>query len=628
MVCNKDGKGKRSNQSDYIGAPYNFIPIAENTYEYDEKQRPNHNDMKPDLLSGYLSYTIEAKTPIMIDGGKKDKDGAGIGEFYKDVNGHYAIPGSSIRGLVRNNAQILSFSDISEDIDDYALMYRDVTTKSKNPRYEEILGKNLSNVYAGYIVKEENQYKIYSNKLGQRKKNYYSISERYIIEDYQNCNKKGKKSKFSYLFSPEFKPIMQYDEKAEFEEVIKKRRKTCCVKDENMFNGRDGGRYKPYYEKISYRINHGKIVGIEKTGILENEGYILSTGAMREKKTIFIIPDIDWKKQVMKLSKEEIQSFQRDFEKRKTQIKNNPFFNLPIKEGKEKPVFYVQYKKRNYFGFTPHLRVFYDKTIKDGIKPREASLDYCRAMFGTTSKDESYQSRLSFQDAPIVKEKTDKLVKKLLASPKPTSCLNYIENVNQDNPFPPTYNNDFQLRGIKQYWLHEQADPGIQENIKNDKMITKMYPLQAGSIFQGKIRFHNLRPDELGLLIWGVELNPRSQQNIGKAKAYGYGRVAIQVDKLEMFNYETAYDLEQLVLNPMKKIEKEPYIKAFKEEMKQFLGRDLEAMPNIQDFFLMKEIIPKKEKIRYMTLNEYQVQKKPLPKIKEMKEKNNNCILD
>ena len=51
----------------------------------------------------------------------------------------------------------------------------------------------------------------------------------------------------------------------------------------------------------------------------------------------------------MKLSKEEIQSFQRDFEKRKTQIKNNPFFNLPIKEGKEKPVFYVQYKKRNYF---------------------------------------------------------------------------------------------------------------------------------------------------------------------------------------------------------------------------------------------------------------------------------------
>mgnify|MGYP001625123152 CR=1 FL=1 len=45
MVRNKAGKGKRSNQSDYIGAPYNFIPIAENTYEYDKKQRPNHNDM-------------------------------------------------------------------------------------------------------------------------------------------------------------------------------------------------------------------------------------------------------------------------------------------------------------------------------------------------------------------------------------------------------------------------------------------------------------------------------------------------------------------------------------------------------------------------------------------------------
>ena len=623
MVRNKAGKGKRSNQSDYIGAPYNFIPIAENTYEYDKKQRPNHNDMKPGLLSGCLSYTIEAKTPIMIDGGKKDKDGSGIGEFYKDVNGHYAIPGSSIRGLVRSNAQILSFSDISEDIDNYALMYRDVTTKSKNPRYEEILGKNLSNVYAGYIVKKENQYQIYSNKLGQRKKNYYSISERKIIEDYQECNKKGEKSPYSYLFSKEF-PIMQYDKKAEFEERMERKRMVCDVKDNNMINKN----YKPYYIKISYRVQKDEIIGIEKAGSLENDGYILSSGAIRQKKVIFIIPDIDWKNPVRTLSKEEIQVFQRDFEKRKTQIKNPPFFNLPMKDGKEKPVFYTKDQEINYVGFTPHLRVCYDKTIKDGIKQEKISSDYCRAMFGTISNNEPYQSRLSFQDASIVKEKDGNLIKMFLASPKPTSCLNYIENVDKNTPSLPTYHDNFQLRGIKQYWLHKQADPEIQENIKNNKMITKMYPLQAGSVFQGKIRFHNLRPDELGLLIWSVELNPRSQQNIGKAKAHGYGRVAIHVDKLEVFDYDSAYNLEQLLLNPMKKIEKEPYIKVFKGKMKQFLGRDLEAMPNIQDFFLMKEIIPKKEKIRYMTLKEYQIQKKPLPKIKEIKEKNNNCILD
>ena len=82
----------------YVGAPYNFVPIAKDTYDYEEneKRRPNHNEMKEQLLSGCISYTIEAKTPIIVDGGEKDSDNISTGEFYKDANGRYAIPGSSI----------------------------------------------------------------------------------------------------------------------------------------------------------------------------------------------------------------------------------------------------------------------------------------------------------------------------------------------------------------------------------------------------------------------------------------------------------------------------------------------------------------------------------------------------
>ena len=141
-----------------------------------------------------------------------------------------------------------------------------------------------------------------------------------------------------------------------------------------------------------------------------------------------------------------------------------------MKDGKEKPVFYTKDQEINYVGFTPHLRVCYDKTIKDGIKQEKISSDYCRAMFGTISNNEPYQSRLSFQDASIVKEKDGNLIKMFLASPKPTSCLNYIENVDKNTPSLPTYHDNFQLRGIKQYWLHKQADPEIQENIKNSRI--------------------------------------------------------------------------------------------------------------------------------------------------------------
>ena len=51
-----------------------------------------------------------------------------------------------------------------------------------------------------------------------------------------------------------------------------------------------------------------------------------------------------------------------------------------MKDGKEKPVFYTKDQEINYVGFTPHLRVCYDKTIKDGIKQEKISSDYCRAM--------------------------------------------------------------------------------------------------------------------------------------------------------------------------------------------------------------------------------------------------------
>ena len=46
--------------------------------------------------------------------------------FRKNENGKYCIPGSSVRGLIRNNVQILGFSSFEDDIDDYALMYRNV----------------------------------------------------------------------------------------------------------------------------------------------------------------------------------------------------------------------------------------------------------------------------------------------------------------------------------------------------------------------------------------------------------------------------------------------------------------------------------------------------------------------
>ena len=60
-------------------------------------------------------------------------------------------------------------------------------------------------------------------------------------------------------------------------------------------------------------------------------------------------------------------------------------------------------------------------------------------------------------------------------------------------------------------------------------MASHLYPLDAGVRFNGKIRFYNVTEEELGMLLWGLLLEENSQQNIGKGKPYGYGRISVEL---------------------------------------------------------------------------------------------------
>lgn len=611
--------------SNYVGAPYNFIPIAKETYDYtkQKKQRPVHNDMNQELLSGYIDYTVEAKTPIMVDGGLKNHNETPLGKFYRDAYGRYAIPGSSMRGLVRSNAQILSISDISDDIEDYKLMYREVANGALQKYYSKI------NVQAGYIVKEKGEYQIFRTCVDEidhscGKMNYYVASERSILKEYQS---NPVKSKYQYLYSSEFGHLMQYTKDCEFEEEVRAGQKHYTPKNEKkMFNGRQNGGYHPFYARVSYENKERHITAIGVPQQFSKAGYILSSGAMREKKAIYIIPEIDRTKDPIPVSKELIDAYKIDLKGKETIIKENlEFFSLP-EEGEEKPVFFIELEKRLYFGFTPHLRLFYDNSIKKGLKQKKTKIDYCKAMFGTASKEDRYKTRISFQDA-YMKERKEEIIEmpsayRILSSPKPTSYLDYLENDRKEKE-PATYNSNFKLRGIKQYWLKEDVFPKDAGEFKNKNVGSEFHPLKAGSVFIGKVHFHNLTEDELGLLIWSLELNKESEQNIGKAKPYGYGRVKVTVDKVAIFQLDQAYDLEQFLFKPWKTVNKDPYVQSFKNVIQKWKGREIETIPSIREFLLMKDStkIPVSENTRYMSIDTKEYQKRKttmLPKIDEI----------
>ncbi|MDE6435260.1 MAG: TIGR03986 family CRISPR-associated RAMP protein [Lachnospiraceae bacterium] len=625
---NHNNQNRNHQTSRYVGAPYNFVPFTSHVYEYPENKQLWHDDVSKELLTGEIEYEIIANTPIIIDDGK--------GNFYKTAYGTYAIPGSTVRGLVRNNVQILGLSSFSNDIDNYALMYRNVASGSDKERYDVILGSDqipiengdkvqkigvLKNVKAGYIVNENGTYKIYQTVVDSINKdygqmNYYTLSERKVIHEYLDTDDK---KNFPYgFFIRNGKSIMQHTFKQRFEE---KKIKGHYIGDRNKD-------YRPYFYPVSYEIaNLKNVQAVGDPNQYSNSGFVISSGAMNEKKVIYIIPKIDKTKEAIHIPAKDVLSFKIDFEKKKNTLKrskNIDFFNLP-KEGEVKPVFYIQPDMdRLYFGFTPSLRLFYDHDIRYGlpVEHQKQVLDYSSAIFGYSADKKSFKSKVSFLDAETVEPPTkldDNQV--ILEEPKPTSYLDYLIQDDEKKTF--TYNSqDMRLRGIKQYWLHDKAHPQAVD--ENKKAVTiEFCPLKEGVRFTGKIRYKNLSPDELGLLLWGIQLEKgKSRMNIGKAKSFGYGNITMNIKSVKKLDKDKAYALDDLELNPFTEINVEEMIQKYKDHINRYLGSiQVDDLPSIRNFFLMKnqEVMPDEAAIQYMSINrkEYQNRKQPLKSIED-----------
>lgn len=617
----------RNGSNNYVGAPYNFVPFYDKVYEYPEDKLTAHNSVEENLITGEIAYEVTAETPIMIDDGTQ--------HFFRDAKGRYAIPGSTMRGLIRNNVQVLGLCSYDDDIDSYALMYRNVANGAEKIQYNNTLGSKqlrvndgkksyglgvLLNVRAGYVSNEGGKYVIYQTAVDSIKKefkgmNYYVLSERKIINDYLKYG-----DKFSYgFFRQNGRSILQH-EFYEFERY----------KDRNNrehYKGRENKEYHPYYRKISYEVAHEKdIMAVGHPGDCKNEGYAVSTGKMNEKKAVYIIPQIDKSKESIIISDEDVRAFRIDLKKKENTLKQfggKEYFDLP-KEGEMRPVFYIRLDGRLYFGFTPRLRLFYDHMVKEGLKQESKAgiVDYGKALFGYASPEKSYKSKLSFSDAVLEGAAgSGEMQKLILAEPKPTSYLDYLR---QNKDTPVTYNTDgFELRGAKQYWLHESLVKA-EGSVKNEKAASTIYPLKEGAKFAGKIRFQNLTEDELGLLLWAVRLNEGSQMNVGKAKAYGYGRISVKITDAKKLDMQNAYKSDgMLCLDPFCGIEVDNAIECYKTEINKHLGkRTIDELPHIKDFFLMKDAgnIPDDGQTRYMKIDakEYQSRKDALPTIQSI----------
>lgn len=614
-------------------APYNFVSLPSEARVIADKKEDlqSHGEINKEKYSGYIEYSIKNKTPLIIGKGKEDN---GPIEFFKNPEGKYAIPGSTMRGLLRTNVAILSDSNISDDIEDGRFYYRSFGTDKLKKEYSdrlEIKTKKINGrdvlmphqIRTGYIYKKsEDEYVL----IPSEKVDNYP----YIAIREQDLRKLAPKTlPINYMYNEKISELVNNKEKyyltkSEKElpkdkqkEIKKQKEKTKRKFLSEIRNKKFKVSGKPLL--ISYKTNgKGSAIKIDNADKYDDKGYLMTSGYIANKLVHYIIP--------AKESDEEEISFKRgskeyaDIERynkdlvvtKKASIKNSniemnekyKYYGLPSEIGKEngKPIFFGKSIDSYYFGFTPYLRIPYDNNIKQGINENyknKEGYSYVDKLFGFAKDNNSYKGLLSFEDCICITSHKAKFknYNVILGEPHATSYNLYLKQENNGDNGIINYNDEFTIRGIKQYWIKDYIT--VSDVGNNANVFSKINAMDENNEFKGKIHFKNLSKEELGLVLWALKVDEKAHENIGMGKPYGFGHIVIDDIKVKTEDYKKKFltmDMDCFIEK-----DKEEFINAYKN----YLG-DKAKSGRIEEFRKIKTNIIKREQknmFRYMKIS-------------------------
>lgn len=585
-------------------APYNFIPFTPSVktpVAYANRENlPAHDVLSEKKLSGRIDYDITALTDIFVGGADSDKK-----KFFKDGQGRYAIPGSTMRGFFRTHAELLSFS-YPDMIDDTVFLYRKFADGSKKLRdeYSSKMKSAESSEYgipsgvkAGYIYckKEKEGVCYYIRPVKQ-----FGTLGTTFFKVHENTLRKAGVLSGRYMYNTELPPFMpssperaRDEYKDQYIPVLKK------IKNDE---------YKAYRSKkmIKFDYDDGHIFGINNekspySGMLLNSSYI-------DGKThhYFVSAELETSVDSIRIDDKYIEAYRNDLERNSIQNRNlrdeqgKLFYSLneddimvrnndEIKQ-KGKIFFYKINSDGKLLGFgpTPYFRILYDHSVKEGIPYNvESGYDYVKAMFGYAGKSESYKSRISFQNAvahSVVG--TDDIYMMMSGTPRGTAVQMYLDQNGKDKTNLSSYNDDvFLLNGYKVYW--KRSNP---MKYKSDKdYMNAMYEVaKAGTVFSGSIYYNNLSKEELGLLLLSIQYkDPEKTKRdetylLGGAKPYGFGKIKLDNIRLYIDDIHKSFININSVENEKNADDIEEYKKDYKVSLKNSYGIDLDETATVK----------------------------------------------
>ncbi|WP_016949987.1 TIGR03986 family CRISPR-associated RAMP protein [Anabaena sp. PCC 7108] len=549
-------------------APYNFVELPDENKIVVAQELPKQNCYDIQRHTGYIQCNLVTESPLYIrcglipDDFKKFENRTCNHEelnqlileeqkrwtdfFYNPANNFPIIPGSSLRGMIRNIFEIVTYSKLHQVSGYQKLFFRAVAAPDNDPLTYEYKRKIYDKVKAGYLQQQsDGKWYIFLAKTVERQP-FVWVKKSAIPRDVGLIDVNNIDYQPQYL-------------KVRFDEInkIKTRYIANQVSKDNLNH-----QYK------GYLVTSGNMMEGNPEGKSSREYHCL----IGEKTDNYVEIDPG--------AVEDYRAALTDFQKKYFDQENGILKN-------DYPVFFCETKlgeKVTLFGHSPNFRVPYTPPTKNGratsvtdfIPPKFKSsenpeIDMTEAIFGWVKdkklENQTRAGRVFITDALLDSSTPDeqiwcqnnpdeRITPPILATPKPTTFQHYLvqtdpeakrENLKHYGSYPIK---DTVIRGYKLYWHQKDVSSSSiresnEEEISNKpKQYTKIRPINSKVSFHFKLYFDNLTDEELGALLWVLDLAKEKESRIyvkddqeyrfslGMGKPFGMGAVKLTNQQL------------------------------------------------------------------------------------------------
>lgn len=500
-----------------IKSAFNFVPVNNQVFSPDWADEISQDIPFSDGVSGTIGLTITAESPIYIRNGQLHKDENSKDKDYSfshvstSAGNRYFIPGTSIKGEVRNILEIMSYGKMCVD-KSAQFARRDLHNKEVYPLLKE-QGKE----HCGWLRRKGEDYEI--EDCGR----FWRISHDEIDR---------------FLSSP----VMRRNFSKGMVRKLEDEQKTAnhkyqLIKDESLFQERT-------VEAIGKNQMGDSVVKISAEGGMR--GTIVFTGQPslwseplkdnKGKYYEFVFPE--GKEATRKISGDEFKHFEFIYKKAKGDKVSEDWKRIKrlLDEsehgGRGVPVFFIPRGNDSvdHFGMAYLYKMPYDHSVFESLPKAhqdEGKRDLAECIFGYTDKQDALKGRVQFGHAFVpdgVQAKPMDRIRLVLGSPKASYYPLYVSQDGKGG-ITSTYNtyDHGTPSGWKRYYVRKDTSVRMTGQ---DKVDTYMEPLDKGVEFRGTVTFHNLRPVELGALLSALTFHatPQCRHQLGMAKAYGFGK--------------------------------------------------------------------------------------------------------